>query len=69
MGGKRSWILLFLSELPFEILGTPQNGHVEDNIKGKPGLVFPVDFSDVSFDGLMISKKNSLKVSSSVSFC
>lgn len=69
MGGKRSWILLFLSELPFEILGTPQNGHIGDNIKGKPSLVFPVDFSEVSFDGLTISKKNSLEVSFSVSFC
>lgn len=69
VGGKKSWILLFLNDLPFKNLGTPQNAHLENNVKGKPGFVFAVDFSEVSFDDLMISKKNSLKVSSSICFC
>jgi len=51
--------LSFLNDLPFESPGTRQNSHVEDNIKGKPSFLFPFDFSEVSFDDLMIFKKNS----------
>lgn len=68
-GREEDLILLFLNDLPFKNLGTPQNAHLENNVKGKTGFVFDVDFSEVSFDDLMISKKNSLKVSSSICFC
>lgn len=69
LAGKRNWISPFLNDLPFGILGSPWNGRVEDNIKGKPSFVFPLDFSAVSFDCFIISKKNSPKVSSLVCFC